>query len=233
LILFSVSRFVGQALCLPIEGPIREWQAVRLPYNSAGDMLGAVPEEKKRRGASRYEALIATLIGLLAVCVSAYTAYMQRQQVRAAVWPILEFDSSNAPDIHFTLANKGVGPAIIRHVIVMVDDHPVKNWHEAIEKLWGPGEHLFSESDMNGYVLGPNESRTVFTPRDDANNPLNFDRSNPLWVTMNKERFRVTAEICYCSTLGECWTLRGGGKTPNTTTPTRRCPTPSEITFQQ
>jgi hypothetical protein len=28
------------------------------------------------------------------------------------VWPILEFDSSNAPDIHFTLANKGVGPAI-------------------------------------------------------------------------------------------------------------------------
>jgi hypothetical protein len=43
---------------------------------------------------------------------------MQRQQVRAMVWPILEFDSSNAPDIHFTLANKGVGPAIIRNVIV-------------------------------------------------------------------------------------------------------------------
>lgn len=77
--------------------------------HSAADIIGAVPEEKQTRGASRYEAVIATLIGLLAVCVSAYTAYMQRQQVRA-VWPILEFGYSNHPDIHFTLANKGVGP---------------------------------------------------------------------------------------------------------------------------
>jgi hypothetical protein len=89
-------------------------------------MVGSVPEEKATRGASRYDAVIATLIGLLAVCVAAYTAYMQRQQVRAAVWPILEFSTSNAPDIHFTLANKGVGPAVIRHVIVKVDDQPVK-----------------------------------------------------------------------------------------------------------
>src|SRR6267378_1643728 len=108
---------------------------MRLPYNADGDMVGTVPDEKERRGASRYEAVIATLIGLLAVCVAAYTAYMQRQQVRAAVWPILEFDSSNAPDIHFTLANKGVGPALIRHVIVKVDGQPVKNWDEAMKKL--------------------------------------------------------------------------------------------------
>ncbi len=152
--------------------------------------------------------------------------------MRAAVWPILEFDSGNAPDIHFTLANKGVGPAIIRHVIVKVDGKPVRNWREVVEKILGPG-HLASESDMSGYVFAAGESRTVFTPRDPENNPLNFDKSNPLWVKMNKERFRVTAEICYCSTLGECWTLRAGGMTPGTTTETRRCQTPSDITFQQ
>ena len=196
-------------------------------------MLGAVPGEKETRAASRYETAVATFIALLAVCVAGYTVYMQRQQVRAAVWPILQFDSSNAPDIHFTLANKGVGPALIRHVIIKVDDQPVKNWREAMEKLLGPGEHLFSESDMNGYVLAPNESMTVVTARYPDNNPLVFDKSNPLWVTMNKERFRVTAEICYCSTLGECWTLRAGGLAPGTTTETRRCPTPSEITFKQ
>jgi len=196
-------------------------------------MLGAVPEEKQTRGASRYDAIIATFIALLAVCVSGYTAYMQRQQVRAAVWPILQFDSSNAPDIHFTLANKGVGPALIRNVIVKVDNQPVKNWDEAMKKLLGPGEHLFSESDMNGYVLAPNESITVVTLHDANNNPLVFDKSNPLWTTMNKERFRVTAEICYCSTLGECWTLRAGGLTPGTTTEARHCPSRSEITFQQ
>jgi len=164
--------------------------------------------------------------------VSGYTAYVQRQQVRAAVWPILEFDSSNTPDIHFTLANKGVGPAIIRHVIVMVDGQPVRNWREAVERILGPG-YLASESDMSFHVFAAGESRTVFTPRDPENNPLNFDKSNPLWVKMNKERLRVSVEICYCSTLGECWTLRASGLEPSTTTETRRCPTPSATSFQQ
>ena len=195
-------------------------------------MIGAVPQQTETRRASRYDAVIATLVGFCALCVSAYTAYVQRQQVRAAVWPILEFDSSNAP-IHFILANKGVGPAIIRHVVVRVDGKPVRNWKEALERILGPGEHLGSESDMSGRVFAAGESMTVFTPRDAENNPLNFDRSNPLWVKLNKDRGRVTVEICYSSTLGECWTLRGGGTTANTTTATRRCPDSSAITFRQ
>jgi hypothetical protein len=200
--------------------------------HGAGDTIASVPEEKATRVASRYDAVIATLVGFCALCVSAYTAHVQRQQVRAAVWPILEFDSSNAP-IHFILANKGVGPAIIRHVIVKVDDQPVRNWREALEKILGPGEHLGSESDMSGRVFAAGESMTVFTPRDPENNPLNFDKSNPLWVKMNKDRLRVTVEICYCSTLDECWTLRAGGSTPGTTTESRRCQTSSAISFQQ
>jgi hypothetical protein len=195
-------------------------------------MLGAVLEEKQTRRASRYEAIIATLIGLLAVSVSAYTAYMQRQQVRAAVWPILEFDSGNGP-IHFTLANKGAGPAIIKHVILKVDGEPVKNWIEVLDKLLGPGEHRYSESDMSGRVLSAGESMTVLTPGDAGNNPIAFDKSNPLWVKLNQARLRVAVDICYSSTLGECWTLRGGGAALSTITPTSRCPTPSQITFQQ
>ena len=188
---------------------------------------------QETRRASRYDAVIATFVGVCALCVSAYTAHVQRQQVRAAVWPILQFDSSNAPDIHFTLANKGVGPAIIRHVIVRVDGQPVRNWREALEKILGPGEHLGSESDMRGHVLAAGESMTVFTPRDAENNPLNFDKSNPLWVKLNKDRGRVAVEICYSSTLGECWTLHATGLTPSTTTETRRCPSPSASSFQQ
>jgi hypothetical protein len=195
-------------------------------------MVGPVPEEKETRATTRYETVIATLIGCVAVCVAGYTAYMQRQQVRAAVWPILEFDSGNGP-IHFTLANKGVGPAIIKHVILKVDDQPVKNWAGVLEKLLGPGYHPGEESDMSGRVFSAGESTNVFTPHDEANNPIPFDKSNPLWVKMNKDRLRVSVEICYCSTLDECWTLRASGLTPSTTTETRHCPTPSEVTFQQ
>jgi hypothetical protein len=202
-------------------------------------MIGAVPEEKETRGASRYDVVIATIVGFLALCVSSYTAYMQRQQVRAAVWPILEYQTSNAPDIHFTLANKGVGPAIIRHVIVKVDGQPVKNWWKVLEIWLGPGEHHGSESDMSGYVLAAGESKTIFTPFDPGTGkPFVFDKSNPRWEKMNKDRERVTVEICYSSTLGECWTLRAGGSTstttiPSTTTETRHCPTPSAISFQE
>jgi hypothetical protein len=191
-----------------------------------------LPQEKEMRGASRYDVVIATIVGFLALCVSSYTAYMQRQQVRAAVWPILEFDSSNGP-IQFTVANKGVGPAIVKHVILKVDDQPVKNWYEVLEKILGPGYNRGEEADIGGHVFSGGESRNVFTPHDDANKPLEFDKSNPLWAKLNTDRARVTVEICYCSTLDECWTLRAGGKTPSTTTPTKRCPTPSAISFQQ
>lgn len=195
-------------------------------------MLGAMPEKEETRNASRYETFVATFIALLAVCVAGYTAYMQRQQVRAAVWPILEFDSSNGPDIHFTLSNKGVGPAIVRHVIVKVDDQPAKNWNEVLDRLLGSGKHRYSESDMSGHVLAPNESMTVITPQDVEGNAL-IDRSNPLWVEMNKDRGRVSVEICYSSTLGESWTLHASGLAAGSTAESSRCPTQSDITFQQ
>jgi hypothetical protein len=204
-----------------------------------------VPEKKVTRSASRYDAVIATLVGLCALCVSGYTAYMQRQQVRAMVWPILEFISSNDPNIHLTLANKGVGPAIIRHVIVKVNGQSVSDWIEALEKLMGPDkpagwirssatpEFRYSESDMSGRVVAAGESMTVFTPWDAEGNPIPYDRSNPLYVRMNERRQRIEVEICYCSTLGDCWTLRGGRKTTNVTTATRRCPSSSATSFRQ
>lgn len=219
---------------MPQELPAYQRRPGLIDTNPAGNKIGVVPEQTETRRASRYDAVIATLVGFCALCVSAYTAYMQRQQVRAAVWPILEFDTSNQPDIHLTLANKGVGPAIIRHVVVKVDGQPVINWRQALEKLLGPGEHRFSESDMSSHVLSAGESMTILTPRDSENNPLNFDRSNPLWVKMNEARGRVSVEICYCSTLGECWTLHsGGGATSSSTTETRHCPSPSATSFQQ
>src|SRR6266550_7472753 len=135
-------------------------------------MVGDVPEQKEMRRASRYDAVIATFVGFLALCVAGYTAYMLRQQVRAAVWPILEFDSSNGPNIHFTVSNKGVGPAIIRHVIINVDGQPMKNWDEVLAKLLGPEKHRYSESNITGHVFAAGESMDVFTPRDTEGNAL-------------------------------------------------------------
>jgi hypothetical protein len=208
-------------------------QAGKLDLGGVRASIVLVPEEQRTRVASRYDTIIATFVGICALGVAGYTAYMQRQQVRAAVWPILQFDSSNDPDIHLTLSNKGVGPAIIRHVTVTVDGQPVRNWREAIEKMLGPGPHPFSESDMRGHVLSAGEEMTIFTPRDSENNPIVYNRSNPLWIEVDKDRFRIAVEICYCSTLGECWTLRSDARNNVSTTETSRCPGSSATTFQQ
>ena len=192
-----------------------------------------MPEERVTRGATRYDAIIATFVGLCALCVSGYTAYMQRQQVRAAVWPILEFYSSNHPEISFTLSNKGVGPAIIRHVIVKVGDQPARNWEEAMKLLLGPGDYHGSESDMNGRVFSAGEETVVFAPFDKAGKPFSSGRTDAEWNALNEARQKVTVEICYCSALGECWTLHASGGSARGTIVAGRCKSSSTVSFEQ
>ncbi|MEY2562811.1 MAG: hypothetical protein QOH88_1004 [Verrucomicrobiota bacterium] len=181
----------------------------------------------------RYETLIVTLVGVSALFVSAYTAYVQRQQVRAAVWPILEYRTSNDPKIRFTLDNKGVGPAIIRHVVVRVDGEPVRDWNAALQKLLGPGEYKFTQSTISGHVMAAGESMDVMVPHDFDGGPLTSDKSGALWAGLDKERGRVAIEICYSSTLGDCWILRRDAHSRSTTSETRSCPDNSAASFQQ
>ncbi len=64
---------------------------------SESPQLPSMPEASmnalRRRDGSGLAAVIAAFVGLLALCVSGYTAYLQRQQVRAQVWPYIEFGS--------------------------------------------------------------------------------------------------------------------------------------------
>jgi len=181
--------------------------------------------------AGRYEAAIATLIAVLAVAVSAYTAYVQRQQVRAQVWPILEYGSGNEPELRLWLANKGVGPALIRHVIVTVDGLPAADWNAAMRALFGarvnaPGRYSYSQESIGNRVLSAGEGLAIFIPH--------FDSTQAdLRTAFDRDRFRIGVEICYCSTLGDCWTLVVPAPQKAHTDETRRCPAPSAVTFKQ
>jgi hypothetical protein len=222
-------RFVQKKFCVPDRSRHPdEWLAIHRTINS----IAHVPTEEGA-GVRRYETIIVTLIGVSALFVSGYTAYVQRQQVRAAVWPILEYGTSNDPRIRFTLDNKGVGPAIIRNVIVRVDGEPVRNWEVALQKLIGPGEYKFTQSSMSGHVMAAGESMDIMVPHNFDGTPLAADKSNPLWVALNKERGRTAIEICYSSTLGECWTLRYDARGKSTTTESRSCPDTSAVSFEQ
>jgi hypothetical protein len=138
-------------------------------------------------------ALIAALIGVLALLVSGYTAYIQRQQVRAQVWPHLLVGNYD-PEHAIGVLNKGVGPAVIRSVQIFVDGKPQRTWKLTLEALGLPSQGV-KISTISGNVISAGE-RVVALTVDDETAYRNF---------RNELGKRFGIEICYCSTLGECW----------------------------
>ena len=138
-------------------------------------------------------AVIAALVGLLALCVSGYTAYLQRQQVRAQVWPYLEPGMSGSRH-ELVLFNKGVGPAIIRSVQMSVDGKPQRNWSDIFAALGITYDHHIPYSTINGVVI----------PGNDRIEQLAFPTAEDFNVYSHQVQ-RVSLKICYCSSLGDCW----------------------------
>lgn len=150
-------------------------------------------------------AIIAALIGLLAIFISAYTAWNVRQQTRAQVWPHLELVESDFLSTKMTeenghggrllAINRGVGPAIVRSVEVLVDGKPQLNWTQVFKALGFHSSIAHQQSSLNHMVLSPGEQLAYLDI---------FGKKN--WVRFKSRFFnKAVVRICYCSTLGECW----------------------------
>lgn len=174
----------------------------------------------KERAHSSWEqvtGLIALAVGVAAMLISAYTAYLQRNQARLAAWPHLYFAVA-APEFTLTLANKGVGPALVKRVDVRLDGQPVRDWSQLVTALAGPGPHQIGYVTMGRLVLTPGESATILSLPDAATRQK-----------VQAARRRITAQICYCSVYDECWIVDGEDETR----PTSRCAAPDASSFQQ
>ncbi|WP_449421362.1 hypothetical protein [Rhodanobacter lindaniclasticus] len=137
--------------------------------------------------------VIASLVGLLALVVAGYTAYIQREQVRAQVWPYL-ISGNNDLTQSLTVSNKGVGPAIVRSVRVIVDDKPQVDWDHVLVAL-GMQPNSYIMTTVNHGVLSPGEELQAIRFPD-----------KQLWRQFHDATSgRVAIDICFCSTLGECW----------------------------
>lgn len=157
---------------------------------------GQPVRERPARNRDAVAALIAALIGVLALLVSGYTAYIQRQQVRAQVWPRLllaNFTSEGA----MKMLNKGVGPAIVRSVEVAVDGRSQRGWKEVVSAL-GLHPSPLRTSTISDYVISANEQVPVVV----------FADAGRFREFRDASRGRMTIDICYCSTLDDCWTYR-------------------------
>jgi hypothetical protein len=145
--------------------------------------------------------VIASLVGLLALLVSGYTAYIQRQQVRAQVWPSLTRAyvnprSTEDKPYSLTIFNKGVGPAIMHSVQVLVDGKSRATWEQVFDALGLPSATI-EYTTLDGNVLSPGETLPALVFHDGPE----LSRFRQAMST------RGVMRICYCSTLDECWML--------------------------
>jgi hypothetical protein len=89
----------------------------------------ASPAKPRPRHRELLAALVSGFVGAVALATSTYTVYLQRQQVRAQVWPYLVMGADWGHDgLVLDVVNRGVGPAAVKRVRVTVDGKPMEDW---------------------------------------------------------------------------------------------------------
>jgi hypothetical protein len=159
-------------------------------------------------------ALLASMSATIAVIVQTRTI---ANQLSASVWPYLTFEiTSGAHEITASIVNEGLGPALVRSFAVSLDGRPQTRLRDVVA-AFDPKRHgLLTTTDLGGgVVIRPGETTTLFHLNDPR---LDIDKARPGLL-------RADARLCYCSLLGNCWTLDAKGTEP---LPIRSCgpPTP-------
>src|SRR5687767_2855495 len=82
-------------------------------------------------------ALSAIVLGVSALVVSVVQVQVMREEQHASVWPRLQIGQSHSAgrNVAVVVANRGIGPAVIRDVLVEVDGSPVTSWADVFEAL--------------------------------------------------------------------------------------------------
>jgi hypothetical protein len=160
----------------------------------------------------RLTALASGFAALLALAVSTYNVILQRQQIRAQVWPHLRWSYSQGERFTVQVSNEGVGPAIIKTVQLSVDKQPLPDWSGALDKLGLSIEERGFSTIATAVIPAGSQVTMMTVPNDKL--------SDKLAAAFGK---RLILDVCYCSVLDDCWDLRG---------PRQRCP-PVALPFEQ
>ena len=173
----------------------------------------------RKRDPEFWIAIGALLISGLAMLSSLMQVSMQRNQERAMVWPhVSARPGFSAKGYEFTARNKGLGPALVRDVAILVDGQRVAGWIEALDVLVGKnhgyGWDRISANDLQDTVLAANESSRLFA----------VDWDDRLRRALPGDD-RLEVRICYCSFLRECWISRAGVDHE----PIEECPAPPSV----
>ena len=146
----------------------------------------------------RIVSLCAIIAAIAAVGVAAYEARINREYQRLSVWPRLEQSNSFVPGEPYsrTVANSGIGPALIGAVEMTVDGKTCRSWNEVLGALTGKKIQNIYSSLHHGRVILPAKEINILKvpPGEDAH-----------LVSDQMQTDRLVIKICYSSLYGESW----------------------------
>ena len=164
----------------------------------------------------RLDALIAVcalLVSSLATAASWWQTRVVQQQLSAQVWPYISISSAlDADTIKLSIANDGLGPAILRSASLTFEGRPEPNFIALLHAILGPnvsarrpkGERM--GLDLAGLppggVLRAGDSITAFA--------LTSKRFAPTFMLAAS---RISVRTCYCAIVpGTCWQSDSGSQ---------------------
>lgn len=163
-----------------------------------------IPESKPsnpvRMDFDRLAAVFAVALSVAAILVSLLEVSAARDQQKSSVWPYVDIKGSYSEQgFEIGLTNKGVGPARLGAVNLLLDGKPVTDLDTVILELVGK-ENAFSyenyrASNPSFNVISRTESVNLFSVRWEPRTRL----------LMENWEDRVDINICYCSIYDECW----------------------------
>jgi hypothetical protein len=155
----------------------------------------------------------ALLISTVAAGTSAYQTFVVRQQFSATVWPYLTFQALESTEqLQLTLHNAGIGPALIRSVRVTRDGTPYRDTPRktALQEALRPeidaaiAERNRSHQPFPMYFSSVGRGDVI--PADGSIKLLDAQGSF-ISNLLNASQGHIGISVCYCSLLGQCWTL--------------------------
>ncbi|MGC1381305.1 MAG: hypothetical protein WA814_09840 [Candidatus Baltobacteraceae bacterium] len=155
-------------------------------------------------------AIGALLISTVAAAASVYQTRVIAQQFSATVWPYLSFDQTNSPSLlEVTIANDGLGPAIIRAVTISWNGKREASLETLVadlareprsraESSEAARAHLpvklMTSTPTIGMVIPANSQHTIFRME-----------GSPRVQAFRPGIARIDVSLCYCSLTGNCW----------------------------
>jgi hypothetical protein len=174
---------------------------------------------------------LALLISATAAAAGWWQTHVIAQQLSAQVWPYVTVGTTyNGEHMRVNVRNDGLGPAIIESFVVLVDGKPQRSVLAVLRTLVGRSKRTSIHDSISvsavapGEVIRSNGEVTLFEIASKAIVPN-------LGVQMAR---RLTLHTCYCSIVGNCWTLQlGAGVTADRPVPLARCEDESANQLQQ